>query len=443
MKRVSTHQRRVCCAEAPSQYENRAFMRLACKSLILLWLNLASGSFCPASYAQEPPPAQSIQPPVPLLTAQTVIPLQWRRAADADRMDDNHIYVAMQLGKDAPRLFLLDTGFNTSVLDASVAKLLKLERKSVEAKGAAIEYVTCATVLSNSFAAVDLSFVLTDLHVSPQAHDQQSGILGINVLKNYALVIDPQTYTLQLLYPGRVAGTGFVSKEAVRLPLIQEDGLYYVQALLDDQPIQFAIDTGAYRTGFFDRAMLRKLKPTATIDGPLVYVMAQSGKGLRDVSTRHLQLQTLRLGSLEIKEPVITITEREKGASLQFLGMDILSRYKMVIDFPDSAVYLTPFNNPRADAARSPEWGREGFEMARNAEGHWQVTSVEPRSPAEKAGLQQGDEILELQGHNAGLLSGDLIVDMLMVMRIYNQDLRGKARHRDAEKSFTFHLRYQ
>jgi hypothetical protein len=80
------------------------------------------------------------------------------------------------------------------------------------------------------------------------------------------------------------------------------------------------------------------------------------------------------------------------------LGLPILSRFRMIADFPHNALYLVP--EPRA-VARPFDKDRSGLSTVRDADA-LRVTFVAPGSPAEEAGFKIGDLVSLIDGQPIG-----------------------------------------
>jgi C-terminal processing protease CtpA/Prc len=78
------------------------------------------------------------------------------------------------------------------------------------------------------------------------------------------------------------------------------------------------------------------------------------------------------------------------------IGLPILRRYRVTLDFGGKRMWLAPSANPGAPFERD----RSGMNVLIGAEG-LRVTHVARGGPAEKAGLKTGDLIVTIDGEMA------------------------------------------
>jgi len=120
--------------------------------------------------------------------------------------------------------------------------------------------------------------------------------------------------------------------------------------------------------------------------------------------------QSLKIGSIEIKEPIGLIELGEKGgaASTQTagnLGAGILKRFTVTLDYEHQVLYLEPNTN----FAEPDVFDRSGLWCMQDEAGGLQIVDVVKNSPADQAGLQAGDHIIGLDGT---AVTGAQIIDL-------------------------------
>jgi len=84
-------------------------------------------------------------------------------------------------------------------------------------------------------------------------------------------------------------------------------------------------------------------------------------------------------------------TEEERDGNL---GMGILKRFTLIVDYPDSMLYLKPrpnINEPYEHDMSGLEYYGSGKEL-----NHVVISRVEPGSPGDEIGLEPGDEITSI-----------------------------------------------
>jgi membrane-associated protease RseP (regulator of RpoE activity) len=91
--------------------------------------------------------------------------------------------------------------------------------------------------------------------------------------------------------------------------------------------------------------------------------------------------------------PAASFTDRVQG----LLGVALLSRFRVIADWPAGLLYLIP-----APAAIAAPFARDRLGLAWTADGEaMRVTGVQPGSPAARAGLKSGEIIETVNGKPA------------------------------------------
>lgn len=164
----------------------------------------------------------------------------------------------------------------------------------------------------------------------------------------------------------------------------------------DRIPARFIIDTGAgvpmaLNTPFVNRhRLLVRAAPKFT---------ASVGYGLGgELRYSVCRLEQLRLGTLEIDEPVAMLSH-DRAVALAasqydgIIGAEVLSRYTVIFDLARQRVFF----EPNARAALPIEFDMSGISLAGNGgEGPLTVFRVLEGSPAAEMGVKEGDQIVEV-----------------------------------------------
>jgi hypothetical protein len=210
------------------------------------------------------------------------------------------------------------------------------------------------------------------------------GILGMDFLGKYVIHIDVDKGELLLLKSApRNAGE--------ELPMLWgSGGLPYVTVgMAPAEPFRFLIDTGRIGQGSGNLGVFEigSLAGSGTLHEVGTFI-SETISGT--ASRREFQGGVLKLGGFQVQSPIFG---ESHGQVPNVLGMGFWSRFLVTYDFPERKVYLR----------RSAGYGRPD---RRNATGLrlWrkndsiEVHSVVQHSPAFRAGLKEGDVLLELDG---------------------------------------------
>jgi aspartyl protease family protein len=256
-------------------------------------------------------------------------------------------------GKNHRAVFAFDTGFPTSLISDTLAAQLGLQPKPAigsDGKPLLFAGVPAQSVLvSTGFGDVslDIPFIvfkasqIASASKAAGAEAVDEGIIGNNVFSHFAVDFDFQRHQITLLNPGNLSSDDLKSLDmldATMLPKANDSKQYFPIAVrLNDQVnINMLIDTGGTGTILQQKiAQQLKLKPLQGEMGSTVY-----GK-LKGSSA---QVQTLAIGPLLLKDQQIVYFENAPADFTAALGMNILSKYHLLIDYPANKLYLKPIS---------------------------------------------------------------------------------------------------
>ncbi len=324
----------------------------------------------------------------------------------------NHIHAKVMLNGKGPYTFIFDTGGVNIITPALAQELgVKIEGKA-EAHGAGNATMEMglahvdelnlggATIKNQLF----VSLALDDMFPANGVH--MEGMVGYETFRRFITRIDYGAKTVTLIDPkyfdpkdsGTPIHIAFNGNAAV------VDGTY------DGIPGKFQIDTGA--------------RSALTLDAPFVaanHIREKSGKGVDAVDgwgvggpSRAYAVRGARLtignAGIEIAHPVTGLGTDTAGAfadpSLSGnIGGGILKRFVVTFDYAHNTMYWKPVSGPVADL---DTYDRAGTWFNVEPEG-FKVISVTAGSPADTAGLKEGDVITAVDGKPfAGLVLPDL-----------------------------------
>jgi hypothetical protein len=309
------------------------------------------------------------------------------------------VWVEVSVNGSDPLPFLLDTGFEYSIIDAGVAAALSLpvsDPDTVPQPGGPVEVgMTRATVLS--VPGGDLrDWPLRAIPIAGGASivgREFAGILGHDLLAERVWRIDYEAGRLAVYDPAiELPATG------AELPVHVVAAEPFIEIALEQPhagliPGTFKLDTGStdvagLNWNFHEGAHV--LAPDqATVPMPGVAVGGDT-KGIL------YRIDAIHIGPYALERPVIGATLESGGfenrADAGTIGGELLRRFTLTLDYPRSRILLEP-NAAYGDPAREdlsglwPVGDGEGFDVAR-------VRFVVPDSPASRAGVRVGDLII-------------------------------------------------
>jgi len=330
------------------------------------------------------------------------------------------VWMQVEVNGTGPLWFLLDTGFEYSLVNAAVVGRLGLRVENpqlVPQPGGAVEMG----------AVSDVALAMGDVHVPPLTVQavplsglepvvgrSLGGVIGHDVIEQYMLTIDYDRHVLTFrpaarepsLPAGEVLPLTIVANE----PFVDGEIGQPHRAVIAGR---FKLDTGSLdalglNRNFLDgQDVLAPDQPTRRIPGVAV---GGETDGLL------FRVDEFRLGPYAVRRPVIGATLASEGfenrADAGTIGAEVLRRFTITLDYARSRMVLAPnaqFDDPPA-TDRSGLWVMaEGPDFR-----EFRVRFVLADGPAEAAGLEAGDIIVGVDGRPADELR---LVDLWRLWR--------------------------
>ena len=327
---------------------------------------------------------------------------------------NNHIYIQVLVNGTHPAFFLLDTGAGASCIDLTFAKSIGLEiTGKFEAKG--VGGSEDAGILElQSLQLGDLTMSrqkIVSLNLSPMniyEGREMDGILGYDFLSRFVFEIDYQNSKLTFYDPKSFNYTG--KGESVEIELYGNTP--HLKATVDGRyEGMFTLDTGSRKSldlhaPFVKENGFLKRYPDA--------IEAFGGAGIGG-ETKSLQtrIKAIQIGNFTIKEPITGLSLAEEGAfnaekTQGNIGGGILKRFKAIFDYEHKMVILE--KNDYFD--QKDEFDKSGM-MILWQDGKFLIQRIYSGSPAEKAKIEPGEEIIFLNGEPATKYSLSQLRDIL------------------------------
>jgi len=221
-----------------------------------------------------------------------------------------------------------------------------------------------------------------------------SGLLGYEFFSNLAVKIDFSDSTLTVSKPKDVR----FFKQGNKIPLHIENRKAYVHA-----KVTFPSGVKVNEKLIFDLGAGHPMSLENIIKKqglPQKFIAANLGVGLTGPIQGFLsRVSELEIGKFKIKNVITSFPIYKEEMSNEEhrdgnLGVGILKRFALIVDYPDSALYLRPgpaVNGPFEHDMSGLEYFREGDDF-----NHVVISRVEVGSPADEVGLEPGDEIIAI-----------------------------------------------
>ena len=319
----------------------------------------------------------------------------------------NLVLLQAKVNDSAPVWFIFDTGAESTVIDAGLAKTLRLKPagKIVGTGGAgtaeAVKFKAASMQLPNIEISNVTVYGLPIDSFSTPLGKRIGGVVGYDIIKEFVVEIDYAAQKINLYKPAsyQYSGAGEI------FPLTFEENMPFVQASIAFEgrmPVsgKFEIDSGSTGTILFNTPFVKKHQ--------LLKSIAQTSEtrigGVGGTAQAYLgRVKSLALGRFALENPVARFSQSTRGdyASAKYdglIGGEILRRFKTIFDYSRKRMIL----EPNAQFSEPYEIDMSGMELVADGDdlSTVLVDDVKPRSPAAEAGVRGGDIITAIDNHS-------------------------------------------
>jgi hypothetical protein len=325
------------------------------------------------------------------------------------KMVNNLIIIPLRLNKSDTMNFILDTGVRTALLiglQTGDSLQLKYARK-IKIKGLgegddveAIHSFGNRIDLPGIYGVnQDILILLQDVFFfSSKLGMRIHGILGYDIFKNFVVDINYERKELLIRHHSRFK----VKRSDNVVPILVEEGKPYVKAkIMSDNnqwvDVKLILDTGA------SHALSLDIFSNRAITLPNKVKDAYLGRGLNgDIRGKIGRIKNFHLGGFELENiltsfpdstslrHVVDVAERRHGN----IGAEILKRFHLTFDYLNQRMII----RPNAYFKKPFVYNMSGIEISTPVPGLplYVISDIEEDSPAERAGLKKGDQLLYL-----------------------------------------------
>lgn len=340
----------------------------------------------------------------------------------------NLIIVPVQINGSDTLHFILDTGVSTTLITdpkALATQNLRLTRPVVLAGAGEGENVTAHVVLDNALSMnrmkanhqnilmLDEDFLNLSQYVGVPVH----GIFGYEVFNNFVVTIDFMRKELILEKPDHFK---YRKWKGERYPITIEDTKPITEAVAlfadgREHPIRVIIDTGAGHALLLDQTADNKIQL------PEKVIHTQLGRGLNGVINGSLgRISRIKFGRFELDNIVASFPDSASfGSKLPDryerqgnVGCELLRRFRVTMNYHEGYMVLKPIKRRLRETFEHDMSGLEIKAMGNGYKNYF-VNAVGNDSPAKRAGLAEGDQILFINDYSATELSVSEIYKML------------------------------
>jgi len=342
-------------------------------------------------------------------------------------MYNNLIVLPVVLNDQIPLKFILDTGVRTAILtEKAFSDILGLKysrkyeigglgkEKTIEAYVTSDVTLTLPGVLGRGHALIVLNEDYLELrnYLGTDVH----GILGYELFSRFIVKIDYDKKVVTLMTPDK-----FTPKRSYQeLPMSVEDTKPYITGVVkypNQGPldVKLLLDTGASHGLFLQE------DSDPNIFVPKNFINSELGRGLGGILEGKIsRVNYFHIGEYCWKNPIVTFpTSHGALDSLKYgrvrrngsIGGEILSRLKVVFDFPQERVFIKRGKEYKEDFT----YNLSGILV--KAKGSrlntFEIVKVRKNSTGETAGFKEGDIIRSINNVSSSNMNLNHVVNFL------------------------------
>ena len=325
---------------------------------------------------------------------------------------NNLVVVPVILNGALPLKFIVDTGVRTSILtQKSFTDILNLPyARKYTISGPGGEKLVDAYITNNvtlqlpgvigrghALLVLEQDYLELRNYLGTDVH----GILGYELFSRFIVEINYERKIMKLMQPKKFR----VKRKFQSLPIRIEDTKPYLTTPIVLQngtqlTAKLLVDSGASHGLMLDQTS------DSRIEVPETYVSSVLGRGLGgEIRGKVGRIKMLQMGEFRLHDPIVNFPDPHSYFDTLKTGLaprngsiggEVLSRFTVIFNFPKEEIYLKKNHAFK----KAFHYNLSGLNV--RAKGSrldvYEVTDVRAQSAAAKAGIQQGDIIVNVNG---------------------------------------------
>jgi hypothetical protein len=329
------------------------------------------------------------------------------------RYSARHVWLTAAVNGGEPADFIYDTGASITVIDSAYAAKIGLQTEGKmqgigagASGGAAFSKLQSLRVAGADGDGIEVSDVKVavlsvNTVLAPFFWRDCAGIIGYDFISRFVNEIDFDSETLTLRDPKTFQYSG----AGKAIPFTLAGTIPAIHLKLDGRyEGDFRVDVGSGSTVDLHAPFVKKHDLASKMGKSVETYGGGFGGIFREQVTR---MQRIDVGPFGWDRPIVSLSGAETGgfASEDYagnIGNQILQRFRLTLDYEHRQIYLEPSKR----YAEPDRFSRVGMLLGRYGD-TVKAMQVLRGSPAEKAGLEQGDEVVAIDGKPATSLPPD------------------------------------
>lgn len=332
-------------------------------------------------------------------------------------LNNEHIIIELSIN-DSPKMnFMFDSGAGGILISQNFSDSIGLESATERMNTGAVGTHTVSILKGNSIKIGDAQInnvnMMRDENNLEQldSGEEIAGIIGFHVLSRFVVKVDYDSLELVIYNRSNFVYEG----DGIVMPIVLTYNLPLIISTVkinNDTEFDgfFLVDTGARAELIVSSPTVNKFNMIDAV-GDHYILKTEVGSSGKKAKIMYGRVQELEFAENSFSNVPVILSQAESGV-LSFEGIDgiignkILKRYNIIFDYPRSLIYL----EPNANMNRKYSVNVSGFSV-RFSNGKPFIKNVIDHSPATRAGLKNGDQIIAIAGNVIEKLTSSEIRD--------------------------------
>lgn len=319
-------------------------------------------------------------------------------------LNNEHIIIQLSINGSSNMNFMFDSGAGGILINKTFSDSIGLESDSERINTGAVGTHTVSIVKANSIkiggAQINNINMMRDENNFEEldSGEEVAGIIGFHILSRFIVRIDYDTFELILYNRSNYEYHG----DGIIMPIVLTYNLPLIVSKVTinrDTEFEgfFLVDTGARSDLIISSPTVNKFDMIDAV-GDHYVLKTNVGSSGKKAKIIYGKVNSLNFAEREFTQVPVILSQAENGV-LSFSGIDgiignrILKRFNIIFDYPRSLIYL----EPNANMSKTYSVNVSGFDIFFK-DGKPVIKNVIDRSPATRAGLKNGDEIIAIEG---------------------------------------------
>ncbi len=338
----------------------------------------------------------------------------------------NYLFISVKVNDKDSLHFMFDTGAEFTVINESVADaVLKGTDRNASVTGGtgktAARLFKKQQIKIGSLELKDVKIISIPLnHFYTNQGIKMDGVIGQDLMDRFIIEVNVDESLFKLYNKENFMYTG--PEQPIQILDVKGDkhGAIAIDLTLKNgkkMPGKFVLDTGSGSCLSLNIPFAEDNQVLQSM--PATYTKLTYGASQDVVTSNNGRLAAIQIGQYNFANCTASIKITNKGSYMRktrsgVVGNQILSRFNAVYDFMGKKLYLSP--SKKFAAVFIAQANGILVEYAGANDNRVMVKMINPNSPASKAGVKEGDEVLDLNGEKLSAIGLQFFMQQINII---------------------------